>query len=399
MHPIKRPKPGETEEDLLREQEEFLKGLKTRKIVPAARVVKKSSGGSTSSATTDPVENVKESEKVFGDDVSEDEDGKVDSPMEAVLFDIKERPFDPLKLKGFDEARKSTLVFPVEKAGSSSNEPTIRKKSLFARSFDARKQAQDKGKSNKLSTEESERRMHLSMESCVGSQAPGQVYKPYTVETVGDNIHPYLAGMTEEEILEEQRKLIERLDPKLVNFIKNRKHKQSSCSTDSIPSDSQSAKPMELDTEKGSEKNSPVTMKTEENELPINPKLVQKFPGMDKLERTKLEWAGVVKNEASEKLKDVKTDSKSARFDFSGMLLPEKSDDPKTYEKALHHHGEEMERPGYTVEELLTLARSVNMQQRSFALETLGNIYAKAHTGNMRSIFHDLLPYNANIHV
>jgi hypothetical protein len=44
------------------------------------------------------------------------------------------------------------------------------------------------------------------------------------------------------------------------------------------------------------------------------------------------------------------------RFDFAGSLLPYDNENISV-KAGLHHHGEEPERPGYTLEELLTLVR------------------------------------------
>lgn len=41
---------------------------------------------------------------------------------------------------------------------------------------------------------------------------------------------------------------------------------------------------------------------------------------------------------------------------------------------ALHHHGEEPDAAGYTLEELFHLSRSTILQQRVIALQTLANI-------------------------
>lgn len=43
----------------------------------------------------------------------------------------------------------------------------------------------------------------------------------------------------------------------------------------------------------------------------------------------------------------------------------------------LHHHGEEPERAGYSLEELFLLSRSNFLQQRVLAINVLGKIIAK----------------------
>jgi hypothetical protein len=61
---------------------------------------------------------------------------------------------------------------------------------------------------------------------------------------------------------------------------------------------------------------------------------------------------------------------------FPGLLLPY-ADEKMNVTQALHHHGEEPERPGYTLQELLKLSRSSVQQQRVLALTTLANILDK----------------------
>jgi hypothetical protein len=69
---------------------------------------------------------------------------------------------------------------------------------------------------------------------------------------------------------------------------------------------------------------------------------------------------------------------------FPGFLLPY-ADDEVNVTKALHHHGEEPERPGYTLQELLKLSRSSVLQQRVLALTTLANILSKVIQLNIQS--------------
>ena len=47
----------------------------------------------------------------------------------------------------------------------------------------------------------------------------------------------------------------------------------------------------------------------------------------------------------------------------------------------LHHHGNEPERAGYSLEELFLLSRSNFLQQRVFAISTLGKIIEKVGIG------------------
>ena len=168
-----------------------------------------------------------------------------------------------------------------------------------------------------------------------------------------------LAQMKPDEILNEQQKIIQQLDPKIVSFIRK---KQSSTA---LPS--QQATPTGL---------TQVEDKSKEeflSQLPIKPD--KKWLHMDKIEYDKLEW--MIKAKPV-----VKTDSNAplpARFNFQGDVMKEGEEVPVT--AALHHHGSEPDAAGYSLDELFHLARSNFNQQRVIALQTLANILGKCHTG------------------
>ena len=175
-----------------------------------------------------------------------------------------------------------------------------------------------------------------------------------------------ISKMKPEEILNEQQKLIQQLDPKILAFIRGKtRNTQSNESNVDIKLDSSSGL-NELDKD------------AILNELPIKPN--KKWLHMDKIEYDKLEWMikprHVVKSETN--------DSSSARFDFNGNLMSPNEDIAVT--KALHHHGNDPDSAGYTLDELFHLARSKFNQQRVIALQTLGNILSKCHQGHYAQI-------------
>lgn len=98
---------------------------------------------------------------------------------------------------------------------------------------------------------------------------------------------------------------------------------------------------------------------------------------MDVLEEDKLKWIEDVK--PTEELKP-NEEVYNARFDFEGNLLDYK-ENVKT--EGLYHHGEEPDRPGYTIQELLHLSRSSILQQRMTSINTLANILHKSDTYNL----------------
>lgn len=72
---------------------------------------------------------------------------------------------------------------------------------------------------------------------------------------------------------------------------------------------------------------------------------------------------------------------------LSGILLPYK-DKNLTLDMGLHHHGEEPERPGYSLQELLQLSRSSIQQQRCKALTTLANVMEETHNAVYDHVLH-----------
>lgn len=202
-----------------------------------------------------------------------------------------------------------------------------------------------------------------------------------------------LQAMSQSEILEEQRKLLAQLDPRLVDFVRSRKaqgtpgsesssnpvHREdilpNSTSTEldhTIKSQESQRNTME-DYEEDENQLPPIT----EEELPIKPQKV--WLHMDKVEPEKLEWTRDLP--APSRLSTKK--AMQARFDFAGTLIPPTKDLPTHL--GLHHHGEEPELAGYSLQELFLLSRSQLNQQRNLAVSTLANVLTKARAGEYTS--------------
>ncbi|CAL1289411.1 unnamed protein product [Larinioides sclopetarius] len=111
------------------------------------------------------------------------------------------------------------------------------------------------------------------------------------------------------------------------------------------------------------------------------------WKNMNKIEKEKLEWMSDLPKPNPV---DVKTGF-TARFDFEGKLLAHDIEIP-TY-KGLHHHGDEPEIAGYSLEELFLLARSTMQSQRITALHTIAHILDNYWYGMMDGCFDNpLLP-------
>ncbi|KAG5308240.1 RPAP1 protein, partial [Acromyrmex insinuator] len=381
---LKRPRANDDEEELLRQQEEFLKA----KQPPAQDVVSTSQG---SGEMINPVMK----------DKIQDTKGKLQDMVQnipaissnIILGNIMERKFN-IKEYEFNDNCVSTAVELPEIYGS--NDMSLMnkndsKQSLFSQKFLSEKLKSVRDNCVKIHTDESS---HCNKEENIMTKYNlFQIYKENSLK---------LAQMSEAEILKEKRKLEETLDPKIIQFLRNKKNKsieksikqnrQLDASVTDVTSTS-STKETTMDTEISSNKkiklssdNVDTKMDCEDGTLSIPDSSKEIFKEskqkgwlhMNTPEPEKLKWM----EDLPEKEKDETLPDKeyNARFDFNGLLLPYK-DESLTVNKGLYHHGEEPERPGYSFQELLQLSRSSNQQQRCTALTTLANIMEKTRRG------------------
>uniref|UniRef100_A0A8C9YM37 RNA polymerase II associated protein 1 n=1 Tax=Sander lucioperca TaxID=283035 RepID=A0A8C9YM37_SANLU len=376
---LRRPKPTDSEADLLREQEKFL----TSGAPSAANVVRRpdkrrgEAGGEEGrqkdvvtiedlpdqlpSLTPAPPKKsrFKASRVTFEDEDAGEILDRHDTHVSAVLSRIVERDTSstPISLPAL-----TGMAFPKVLHRSETSKLTV-------------------GSGPSL----------LSGQGLGGPDSSGETMRIHRENQVK------LQAMSQSEILQEQRKLLSQLDPRLVDFVRSRKAQrvpssasvskqpQGKSSKDNFPlenvsreSDSSAAavlfqKPQEVEMEG-------------EEELPPQPpadlllKPQKEWVHMDKLEPEKLEW---MRDLPSPRRKGTKK-AMQARFDFAGSLIPPTEDLPTHL--GLHHHGEEPERAGYSLQELFLLSRSQLIQQRSLALSTLANILSKARSGEYLSV-------------
>ncbi|KAK7104068.1 hypothetical protein V1264_018842 [Littorina saxatilis] len=135
-----------------------------------------------------------------------------------------------------------------------------------------------------------------------------------------------LSEMSKEEILEEQRQLLQMLDPSLVAFLKSKSKPAKATASQPEPKSSQRRT-----------KEEPSRRQDNLDELPEDVPLKEskKWVHMDKVEYDKLEW---MKDLPPPSADDTKT-GQQARFDFQGNVIPPDTDVPVN--EALHHHGDE----------------------------------------------------------
>lgn len=104
----------------------------------------------------------------------------------------------------------------------------------------------------------------------------------------------------------------------------------------------------------------------------------------DVIETDKLEWMRDMPSTMPE-LKPGQ--SYEARFDWKGVLLPFRLNEHEQTSSELFLHGDDADRPGYTMQELFRLARSTVMQQRLSALSAIGGILSIYNQGYYDGIF------------
>ncbi|BES89732.1 RPAP1-like, N-terminal [Nesidiocoris tenuis] len=242
-----------------------------------------------------------------------------------------------------------------------------KKKSLFAQRMVAQRAGQSSTPASSKLPQDKLQEAFGSKSYIVTSEDANRIHH--------DNIMK-LSNMTNDEIEEERNKLLSNLDSGVLAFLRSRRKFDSTqnpgevMETENINRDDHPSSTAADSMVPVTEQKDIVEPKIEE--LPDLSEFAQKYPHMDVIEGEKLQWIGDLPKD-----KPHPTDPFPARFDFEGVLLPY-IDKGEGVLKGLHNHGEEQERPGYTIQELLQLSRSAVLQQRVIALTSLSNIMAKA---------------------
>ncbi|XP_006643123.2 RNA polymerase II-associated protein 1 [Lepisosteus oculatus] len=435
-----RPKPGDSEEDLLRYQRQFL----ALGAEPAVRVghrpdkrrgppgagVKSPETGATprdivsipdlpdqlpTLTPAPPKKSRLRSERVhFEDEDPESRLDRHDRHVTAVLSKIVERDTSliPVCLPEVTGAA-FPKVFHRSEVKDETPRP-IGRKSIFAQKIAARKakeeslpahlgstgQRVDLPQAVPMETEQPNapivEMVHRS--SLVTGQGLGNTDSSLEVRRIHEENEARLKGMSEAEILEERRKLLSQLDPRLVDFVRSRRNQGGPApaaptsplwaeglanqgrtdtqadAVESIPGEEQAGMETEEDEQDlESEPEPAITVA----ELPVKPQ--KEWIHMDKLEPEKLEWLRDLPAPRKRRTKEAML----ARFDFSGVLIPPTEDLPTHL--GLHHHGADPELAGYSLQELFLLSRSQVTQQRCLALTTLARVLHKARAGSFAS--------------
>lgn len=165
-----------------------------------------------------------------------------------------------------------------------------------------------------------------------------------------------LSAMSLKEIMDERDKLLKSMDPKLIEFLRSRKKEEEEEVKMEVSSNAKEEAPKVFD-------EMPEILKDENAKNWLN---------MDVIEPEKLEWTRDIEK-MTKILKPGET--YEARFDWKGFLLPYvDNEDESKDDRELYLHGDESHRPGYTLQELFRLARSIVLQQRVSAISAISGI-------------------------
>eukprot|EP00794_Sanderia_malayensis_P020498 gene20498-22515_t len=413
---IRRPKRGENEEDLLEFQEKFMQ----KNAPPAAKVVRMKSDGDGRKrdvvsldeeakgdkqntplkksrfkerleAKTKVKANEKDGLKTL--DASELLDSH-DCHITAVLSKIKERE---IKMPPHIQQNRFIGGFPTAPHVTGG-----KKQSLFAKQFQNQGPSQFGIMQPESTMLPKQCEESTAMRTCqpdvanietvtselsnvITGEGLGSECKKNEMHRIHEENLSKLSEISEKDILEEQAKLKASLDPKILEFIKSKRQKATNLSN---AQQDVKVEMMEVDSDGvKEEKENRQTLSQDERgktEAVFNPyaefDIKGDLPGMKIIEDEKLQW---MKEPPKPLFKtDGDKSASPARFDLEGNLAPRSQETP--FDRALHHHGDDQDAPGYTLEELFHLARCNFKQQRVFALQLLARIMEQYQKGNFR---------------
>ncbi|XP_004609834.2 RNA polymerase II-associated protein 1 [Sorex araneus] len=415
---LARPKPGEAEEDLLRFQRQFL----AAGTAPAVQLVHKGSRGRGDALARDvvmlddlpdmppalvpaPAKRARPS-ATGPPPVLEDPEERLnrhDQHITAVLTKIIERDTSSVAV---NLPVPSSVAFPPvfhRSQGRQGKPTTSGKRSIFAQEIAARRASE----AISLTPRDANSTLHPPQGAVTCEETPsgeqgcplpggspnfqgphlvtGTGLRGQEAEQEARTIHEEnvarLQAMAPEEILQEQKRLLAQLDPSLVAFLRSRscpkeqagekareeQRLEGASATVTVEDPVMPASATEPRREEELQPSTPVPA------LPVAPH--KEWLHMDTVELDKLHWT-----QDLPPLRRQRTQERmQARFNLQGELLAPDADLPTHL--GLHHHGEEAERAGYSLQELFHLTRSQVPQQRALALLVLAQVISRAQAG------------------
>ncbi|XP_053660448.1 RNA polymerase II-associated protein 1 [Anopheles marshallii] len=359
---IKRPSKKDSENEILRMQQEFYaEQNRDTNFQPAAKVVRMQRDGEKPASTgtarqsefakrraerlqasvvSEPLDNM------CADDEPTEEPPEEPSIESLVMGEVVERKPEKKFHEGVATIEGSfpkTLHITTYPAKPKANVP---KKSIFAQMI-----TKEKVTSKPIESPESQSK--IEFEEATGSA----LLEGWDATEIHNENMRKLNQMSIEEINMERTHLLNTLDPKLVEFLKARKKPETSAK-ESLSGTRQGTRFSDL---------SPIGMEV------LKEKGSEQWINFDVLEPEKLEWT----KDIERSVKELKPgESYEARFDWKGILQPyvAEPNHQQADDRELYLHGEDAQRPGYTLQELFRLARSNVLQQRISALGAIAGM-------------------------
>uniref|UniRef100_A0A452IR52 Uncharacterized protein n=1 Tax=Gopherus agassizii TaxID=38772 RepID=A0A452IR52_9SAUR len=379
---LSRPKPGESEADLLRFQNQFL----AARASPAVKVVKKADkrrgAGGSGDEERPPLQDSRD--VVLLDDFPDVLPALIPAPPKKSKFKnacVRFDDEDPEeRLECHD--RHITAVFSkiIERDTSmAAVTMPVPTGDPFPRAFH---RSEVKNEVRNAASPESSLTFFFNYQNfplflrphIITGEGLGNLESEREALAIHEENLQKLHSMTQEEILQEQRRLLVQLDPSLVAFLKSRRSVDEGQERQEKPGHPEPGTESQHD---GEETVKDFAVGGSEVDLPIKPQ--KEWIHMNNVEFEKLEWIKDLPRPRQRRTKK----GMQARFSLKGELIPPDADLPTHL--GLHHHGEEAERAGYSLQELFHLCRSQIIQQRTLALQVLGHVVQKAKAGEFAS--------------
>ena len=351
----KRPKRGETEEDLLRQQKQFL-----------------------------TQNNIKQNDYIsqqIDDQNSEPEKTIADNhDLPQIVTNIVEKNVDNFGeffAKSDSIFRQTSDGFP-KAVRRGDNLVTNSGKSLFAQHMSkvcpqntvqsfatTSSEAMDSSPNNLMTTE-----------SVISGEGLGINDWNSDINRIRKENEELIEKMDVKEIEEMQRELRSKLSKKTIDFLVNKKKKTIN---------------KDLNIENKTNDIEMTVQVIDEKDLPIKPKEVieNKWLNMDVIESDKLLWMRDI--EEPKIIEDKSAEQTlSARFDFEANLVDNSNREIQVH-SGLYHHQEEESSAGYTIQELYTLIQSKFSSQKVLGLQVLAKLLTKAYNGMFDICFNESL--------
>ncbi|CAN8022736.1 unnamed protein product [Ixodes persulcatus] len=369
---LARPKRGETDEELLRMQDDFLKsgGKPSVEVVRSSKSRDRPEHGDaanrgTPSNASKPPPQVEASATESLSDVS----------LASVLCDVVERSVE--QSSALPPTAPTTSFPEVEQLEVLGPPPPVGHKSLFALRA-------------KRSNSSSGPRDSDVPQTSFGPVSNGGALAPSDREAIHAENLERLQNMSHAEKVQARDQLLARLDPTVISFLRSRRDAATKpgCSPEDraptklglCPEDAAAVlpkKPHDSLGSTGEERPTEKCLSLDESELPIRPsEAAQRWLHMDQVEEEKLEWMTMLPPAKEPDSKDPIV----GRFDFEGNLVSPSAEIPT--HRGLHHHGDSPQAAGYSTAEILQFLRSSVRSQRLLALQLLERMLTKHWEGH-----------------